>query len=276
MTGMRGIRPQILASVLVAAALSSNAMGAAEARPLPEAKESMSLRLKGIFRPAPDGTYAYESDIYRVVFDSNGQMASLAVRGREFLRPIRGDAGGAGFFHDGRRMSLPSVQPSPDGGLVADGKQGVFLHMEPDRLDIDVGQETPEGRIEFVFFPAEGIRMTAAENPAMRGSRTEKWQIVGKQATRWTAPDGTFIELHYDATPTNRYNGASAMPVNVPYKTRICGEVRFPRSAWGELRAAVDMKASVEDHNFAAGQPIGITAGVTLATPCRPASSSTR
>ena len=261
---MRHARELRMLGAMAVAALAANAVLAATPTPLPEAKESMSSNLKGIFHPCPDGTYTYESDVYRVVFDSDGRISSLAVRGREFLRTIKGAVGGAGFFHDGRRMSLPTVQPSPDGGLVADGKQGVFLHMEADRLDIDVGQETPEGRIEFVFFPADGIRMTAVENPSMRGSRNEKWQIVGKQATRWTAPDGTFIELHYDSAPTNSYNGAPAMPVNVPYKTRICGELRFPQSAWGDLRATVEMKASVEDHNFAAGQPIGISADVTL------------
>lgn len=223
--------------------------------------------LKGLFRLLTDGTYAYESDVYRVVFDRNGQMTSLKVRGTEFLRPVRGESGGAGFFRDGKRIPLPSIQPNADGGLIADGYQGVFLHMTADRLDIDVGQETQGARMEYVFFPADGIRMEAVQNPKMRGTRNEKWQILSGNATRWTAPDGTSIELQYDTHLATAYNGAPAMPVNVPYKTRICGEVRFPASAWQAGQARLEWQGATEDHVFLKGQPVALTGKLTWIAP---------
>lgn len=220
--------------------------------------------MKGIFRRQPDGTHAYQSDIYRVAFDTNGVMVSLRVKGREFLRPPGEDTGGAGFFVNGKRVSLPSIQPHAEGGLIADGNRGIFLHLEADRLDIDLGQETPNARVEFVFFPADGITLAPVENPVMRGRRPEPWQIIAHAATRWTAPDGTFIELHYDSTGTTNYNGVPAMPVAIPYKTRICGEARLPASAWDHAKAAVTLQGALEDHNFPPGQPIGMTGTVTL------------
>lgn len=220
--------------------------------------------LKGIFRRQPDGAHVYQSDVYRVAFDANGVMSSLQVKGREFLRPVNGDTGGAGFFLNGKRINLPTIQPHADGAVVADGNRGVFLHMESDRLDIDVGQETPNARVEFVFFPADGITMAPAINPVMRGKRTETWQTLSPVATRWTAADGTYIELQYDSQLSLDYNGAPAMPIVNPYKTRTCGEIRFPRSSWGSAKATVTMQGAVEDHNFKKGQPIAVSGTVTL------------
>ena len=224
-------------------------------------------QLKGLFRLQADGSSVYQSDVYRVAFNRDGAMSSLQVKGQEFLRPVAGEAGGAGFFVNGKRVILPSTQPSAEGGLIADGNRGTFLHMEADRLDIDVGQETPNARVEFVFFPAYGISQSPVEGAAMRGTRPEKWQIVGTQATRWTAPDGTAIEIHYDGQPVKDYNGAAALPVAIPYKTRICGEIRFPLSAWGSAKATVAWEAAVEDHNFAKGTPIAVSGTVTLTAP---------
>lgn len=65
----------------------------------------------GVFRQQADGTYSYQSDVYRVAFNGAGVMVSLQVKGREFLRPVQGDVGGAGFFLNGKRLILPSVQP---------------------------------------------------------------------------------------------------------------------------------------------------------------------
>ena len=219
----------------------------------------------GIFRQQGDATYVYQSDVYRVAFNGTGAMISLQVKGREFLRPVQGDVGGAGFFLNGKRMIMPSVQPQPTGGLIGDGTCGIFLAMAPDRLDLDVGQEVPTGQVEYVFFPAEGITMTPVEQPVFLGHRNEAWQIIGKSATRWAAPDGTFIELQYDTRLQDSYNGVLAMPVVDPYKTRICGEIRFPASAWGDTRATVDWTANVEDHNYRAGQPIVLSGSVIAA-----------
>lgn len=220
--------------------------------------------LKGLFRLQPDGTSLYRSDVYRVAFNRDGVMSSLQVNGHEFLRPVQGESGGAGFFVNGRRVILPSTQPAADGGLIADGNRGIFLHLEPDRLDIDVGQETSNARVEYVFFPADGIRQEPVVNPAMRGRRHEAWQITGTQATRWTAADGTAIELHYDARAAADYNGAPAMVVNNPYKTRLCGEIRFPASSWGATRAAVTVQGAAEEHNFPAGKPLDFSGTVAL------------
>jgi cephalosporin-C deacetylase len=220
----------------------------------------------GIFRQQGDGTYVYQSDVYRVAFNRDGVMSSLQVKGHEFLRPVQGDVGGAGFFLNGKRMTMPTVEPeSTTEAMIGDGTCGIFLAMTPDRLDLDVGQEEPAGKVEYVFFPAEGIKMTPVENPVFLGHRNEAWQIIGKSATRWTAPDGTFIELQYDTQLQNSYNGAPAMPVVDPYKTRICGEIRFPASGWSGARATVDWEADVADHNYRAGQPMVLSGNVTVA-----------
>ena len=219
--------------------------------------------MKGLFRRQPDGTHVYQSDVYRVVFDPNGVMASLQLKGREFLRPIAGDAGGAGFFVNGKRISLPAIHTQADGGRIADGNRGLFLHMEPDRLDLDLGQETPNARIEFVFFPAAGMTLTPVVNPVMRGTRPEPWQVISPAAMRWTASDGTSIELQYDSQLAKDYNGAPAMVVTAPFRARICGEIRFPQSDWGQAKAVVTLQGSVDDHNFPARQPLGISGTVT-------------
>ncbi len=220
--------------------------------------------MNGIFRRQADGTHVYQSDVYRVTFDTNHVLSSLQVKGREFLRPVTGETGGAGFFLNGKRVNLPTLQAQAEGGVVTDGNRGVFLHMETDRLDIDFGQETAHARVEFVFFPAEGITLTPVEKPVMLGTRPEPWQIIAPTATRWTAPDGTFFELQHAGQLTGDYDGVPAMPVVSPYRTRVCGEIRFPQSAWGSAKAAVTLQGAVEDHNFARGRPIEVSGTVTL------------
>lgn len=217
----------------------------------------------GVFKPQSDGSYAYQSDVYRVAFNRDGVMVSLRVKGQEFLRPVKGEVGGAGFFVNGKRVSLPSTQASPNGGLIADGVNGIFLNMTPDRLDLDLGQEVPAAQVAYVFYPGEDIAVTPVENPVFRGHRNEPWQIIGKTAQRWTAPDGTAIELHYDTRLPKDFGGVLPMPVNIPYKTRICGEIRFPASAWGNATATVDWQGSLEDHNYPKGAPIELSGAAT-------------
>ncbi len=216
----------------------------------------------GLFKPQADGTFAYQSDVYRIAFNSDGVMVSLQVKGNEFLRPLHGEVGGAGFFVNGKRIVLPSTQANPTGGVIADGINGIFLSILPDRLDMDLGQEVAGGRVEYVFFPAEGITLTPVEKPVLHGKRNEPWQIVGTQATRWSAPDGTAIDVHYDTIPGNQYNGMSAMAVNNPYKTRICGEISFPASSWAGDTATIDWQGAVEDHNFPQYTPVALSGTV--------------
>ncbi len=225
--------------------------------------ETAANGILGMFHQQYD-LFIYQSDVYRVAFNHNGQMVSLQIHGQEFLRPVNGEIGGAGFFFNGKRVPLPTVQPNPFGGLIADGNYGIFLNLAPDRIDIDVGQETPTGKVEYVFFPAQGITMTPVEHPVFRGHRNEPWQIIGTTATRWTAPDGTAIELHYDTQLLQDYHGVPAMPVVDPYKTRICGEIRFSPSRWTGARADVAMEASIEDHNYPKGTPVALSGTVTL------------
>jgi cephalosporin-C deacetylase len=206
--------------------------------------------------------YVYQSDVYRVAFNHDGVMSSLQVKGHEFLRPLQGEVGGAGFFLDGKRISLPSVQANPTGGLIADGVNGIFLNLLPDRIDLDIGQEDAGKTVEYVLYPAADITITPVEKPVFRGRRNEPWQIIGTQATRWTAPDGTSIEVHYDCKAL-RYNGLPAMVVDDPYKTRICGEFRFSASAWSSGTAAISWQGKPDDHNYPAGTPIDITGTVT-------------
>jgi len=220
--------------------------------------------ISGMFRQINNGNYAYQSDSYRVEFDREGRMVSLRVGETEFLRPVQGETGGASFFYNNRRVPLPSTQLNSDGGLIADGSYGMFLHMEPDRLDIDVGQETPTGRVEYVFFPADGVKMEPVEHPVFLGHRNEPWQIIAKTAVRWTAPNGVSIEVHYASELQQHYNGVPAMPVIDPYKTRICGEIRFPKSSWGTAKATVNWEADKEDHNYPKGAPITLTGTVAL------------
>lgn len=225
----------------------------------------------GIFHRESDGTYVYQSDSYRVAFDSFGHMVSLKVKGEEFLRalPAR-DAvspAGAAFYSNHKSVVQDSVQISADGGLIADGVHGTFLHLFPDRIDMDLGNDNTSGLDEYVFFPTNGVRMEPVENPVFRGTRTETWQVVGKQATRWTSPTGQSIELHYDTKLTGNYQGVSAMPVTIPYKTRLCGEIRFPLSSWGSNAAIINLEASREDHNYAKGEPIKISGTIDLRSP---------
>ena len=225
-------------------------------------------QMKGIFRRQADNTYVYQSDVYRVVFNADGVMVSLQVKGREFLRPVKGEAGGAGIFINGKRVSALAVQPLMGfSALIGDGNRGLFLNTEADRIELDAGQETPNARVEYVFFPADGIVLTPVEKPVMHRGGFQPWQTVAAKATRWTAPDGTSIDLQYDAQLSHDYNGAPAMVVDDPYRARICGEIRFPASSWGALKAVVTMQGAVEDHNFPAGKPIGMSGSVTLNAP---------
>ena len=216
----------------------------------------------GLFKPQADGTFAYQSDVYRVVFNRDGVMVSLRVKGQEFLRPLHGEVGGGGFFVNGKRIVLPSTQANPTGGLIADGVNGIFLDLRADRIDLDIGQEVAGARVEYVLFPADGVTLTPVEKHLFRGHRNEAWQIIGTQATRWTALDGTSIELHYDALPGYKYNELPAMAINNPYKTRICGEFDFPASSWGSDTATIEWQGAVEDHNFAKDKPLALSGTV--------------
>ncbi len=231
----------------------------------------------GIFHRAGDGTYVYQSDAYRATFNQAGQICSLRVKGQEFLRPDANAArsgdgvpgagaasGGAAFYSDGQRVVQDSFQIAADGGLIADGVHGTFLHFWPDRIDMDLGNDNTAGLDQYVFFPANGVKMAPVENPVFHGSRTETWQIVGKGATRFTAPNGTSIEIHYDAGPTADFQGHPALPVTIPFKTRICGEISFPASNWATDTAIINLEAKREDHNFAAGEPLDFGGTVEL------------
>lgn len=213
----------------------------------------------GVFKLQADGTYAYQSDVYRVAFDRNGVMVSLVVKGQEFLRPVKGEIGGAGFFVNGKRIPLPTTSASPTWAMIADGTNAIFLTPTPDRLDLDLGQEVAAAQVEYVYFPADGIQVTPVENPVFRGQRLNTWEIVGKTAQRWTAPNGTAIELHYDTKLTKNYGGVLSMPVDLPYKTRTCGEIRFPATTWTTAKVNVDWQGAVEDHNFLKDAPISLS-----------------
>jgi cephalosporin-C deacetylase len=72
------------------------------------------------------------------------------------------------------------------------------------------------------------------------------------------------IEFQYDSKLTDNYHGSPAMPVMIPFKTRLCGEIRFPHSKWDDNAAVVAVEATHEDHNFARNEPIGISGTVEL------------